>query len=220
MAEQRWAYDARLRRFRDLRTGRILSEKTVSELRDGLLESRELAARALAADLAAGRLSPVAWQDGMQALIRQTAMAEYLLGRGGVAAMTPADYGRVGDFIREQRSFFRAFAARAQAGPLSDAQLAARAAMYAHAGVAAQSLGLEAAYGGQLVLPAHPGVGTACKSRCRCSWSIAETAEAWRCTWLRSAADSCETCVGRAAAYAPYVQPKAIRTVVAVGSGA
>jgi hypothetical protein len=204
----RWGYDVNARRYRDGSNGRFLPESTITTLRDGLLDARRLSADNLAEALAEGRIDLETWQLGMRAVIRDTALTEYVFGRGGVNAMEQADYGRVGAFVKEQYTYLRDFAAERLAGTVSDAQLAARAKMYAHAGVAAHSLGREATFGGTLQLPAHPGVGTACLANCRCVWQIQEGPEAWVCTWVREAGESCEVCVGRAGQYNPFVQPK------------
>jgi hypothetical protein len=184
-----------------------LTNKTIIDLRNGLMDARVDATKSLASALADGRIDLPGWQSGMRAVSKDTAMAEYLFGRGGINVMTPADYGRVGALVKEQYTFLQGFAQDIADGKLSEAQVEARAAMYAHAGVTAHSIGQEAAYGGRLQLPAHPGTGE-CLTRCRCHWRIQEGPEAWICTWVRTSGESCATCIDRAAQYAPFVQSK------------
>lgn len=215
MPSLRWQFDQAAKNYRDLSTGRFLPRQTIIDLRDGLLESRVSATKSLATALAHGQIDLPSWQTGMRAVSRDTAMAEYLFGRGGINAMTQTDYGRVGALVKEQYQFLANFAADVSGGTLSEPQIAARAAMYAHAGVTAHSIGKEASYGGTLQLPAHPGEGTTCRSQCRCHWSITEGPEAWVATWVRHGAQSCGVCRDRAAQYNPYVQPKVNLRVVA-----
>ncbi len=214
-ASLRWQYDQGVHRYRDQTTGRFLSGTTILELRNGLLDARVNGTQALSAALADGRIDLSSWQAGMRAVSRDTALAEYIFGRGGQNAMTPADYGRVGALVKAQYGYLQGFAQEIKTGDLSDAQINARAAMYAHAGVTAHSVGVMATYGGQLELPAHPGQGTTCKSRCRCQWSITEGPEAWTCRWIREATNSCEVCIDRASTYNPFVQAKVALSEVA-----
>ncbi len=207
MPSLRWSYDVRAHAYRDGSTGRFLTNKTIIDLRNGLMDARVDATKSLASALADGRIDLPGWQSGMRAVSKDTAMAEYLFGRGGINVMTPADYGRVGALVKEQYTFLQGFAQDIADGKLSEAQVEARAAMYAHAGVTAHSIGQEAAYGGRLQLPAHPGTGE-CLTRCRCHWRIQEGPEAWICTWVRTSGESCATCIDRAAQYAPFVQSK------------
>lgn len=216
MASLRWQYDQRAKNYRDLTSGRFLSQQTILDLRNGLLEARVSGTQVLSAALADGRIDLVTWQSGMRAISRDTAMAEYLFGRGGINAMSPPDYGRVGALVKAQYQYLEGFATEVAAGSLSEKQVAARAAMYAHAGVTAHSVGKMATYGGQLNLPVHPGEGTDCKSRCKCHWSITEGPEAWVCTWIReSGRDGCDVCRSRASAYSPFVQSKLVLSEVA-----
>lgn len=214
-ASLRWQFDTTAHRYRDGQNGRFLPERTILDLRDGLLAARKEATTRLAEALSDGRVDLSTWQLGMRAVARDTALTEYIFGRGGINAMMPADYGRVGAMVKEQYQFLNGFAAEIAAGQQSAAQIQARAAMYAHAGVTAHSAGKEASYGGALRLPAHPGQGTACLANCLCAWSITEGPEAWVCTWVRHGAQSCGVCRDRAAQYAPLVVPKIQLRVVA-----
>lgn len=214
MASLRWSFDVPSRRYRDGTTGRFLPTAKITELRNALLDNRATVTQSLSEALANRTIDLYSWQQGMRAVIKDSSVAEYLFGRGGVNAMTPSDWGTIGNLVKGQYQYLEGFATEIAAGTLSDAQVASRAAMYAHAGVQAHSMGQEAAYGGRLVLPAHPGTGE-CLSRCRCHWSIQEGPEAWVCTWVRISGESCATCISRAAQYNPFVQSKVNLRVVA-----
>lgn len=210
MASDRWQYDRGVKRYRDTDTGKFLPNATILRLRDEFVEARRVAAADLAGQLARGDLSLQGWERAMRDEIRLVFGAEYAFGRGGRGAMTPTDWGHVGALAKDQYTFLRGFAEAVARGELTEAQIAARAGLYAGSAVQAYERGRAAAFG--LALPAYPADGgTECLSSCRCSWSIVETAAEYRATWKldAGAGDNCAGCRGRAAAYAPLVVVKA-----------
>lgn len=217
MASSRdWEFSRGAKRYRDVRTGRFLTNATITTLRNGLASSREGTIRGLAQMLGRGDLSIQRWELEMREAIKLTHGAEYVFGRGGFRQMTQADWGRVGSIVKDQYSYLNGFSrdiangryTNAE-GNLSVAAVEARAVMYAGAGVYSFSVGREVAFPG-LQLPCHPGDGgTPCLANCRCSWRLAETQSEYRATWLLGATEHCEGCLARAGAFAPFVQVKA-----------
>ena len=203
MAE--WQYDDRpgVRRFRDARTGRFLAVSKALDLRDGFQERRRVDLDRLVRRLADGELTVQAWEAEMRAAVRQVHAAEYAYGRGGLDAMTAADWRVVDEIAAEQWGYLRGFAEDVSAGRLSEAQIGARARLYAASARTSYERGRASAFG--VALPAYPGQGTDCGANCRCSWRIVEADDEYRCTWVRHATDSCETCRSRAARWAPLV---------------
>lgn len=97
--------------------------------------------------------------------------------------------------VAGQLPYLRGFAA--ELGQLSDAQIAARAALYAGAVRATWSESRWAGVG----LPAHPGDGSSeCLTQCGCAWAHRNDAYYWE----RGKNDSCPTCVSREARWHPY----------------
>ncbi len=159
--------------------------------------------------VARGDLTVQRWELELRDVVKQVHGTMYVFGRGGRNAMTPSDWGKVGREVRDQYGFLHQFSAEVAGGNLSPAQVAARSRLYVHAGVTAHGRGVMGAFGG-LSLPAQPGEGTACMSRCRCHWDIQESETAWEATWvLDGGAQHCAGCLGRADEYAPYRQEKA-----------
>lgn len=210
MPSTRWVWDTVSRRYRNTATGRYLSQARITSLRDEYASEQRQWADQAARRLAQRDWTVRRWEDEVRVVIKRTYLAEYMLGRGGRNAMTPADYGRVGNLLRDQYQYLRNFALDIQAGKLTEAQIAARTQLYHESAIQAFERGKAAAYGDALALPAYPADGrTACRARCKCRWRITETKTRWRAYWIRNkAAESCAGCVERERIYSPYIQPK------------
>lgn len=77
------------------------------------------------------------WERAFAQELKDLYLQQAALARGGWQNMTQADFGRVGQQLREQYRYLHGFAQDIAAGKLSPAQIAARAAMYASSGRAA-----------------------------------------------------------------------------------
>jgi hypothetical protein len=198
-----WVFDATANRYRDPKTGRFIGRARMLALRDTFVE----AAKETVAELAA-RVAQPGWLEAMREQLKQVYIDQYCLGRGGRNAMTPSDWGRVGNMLREQYKYLNDFAADIVAGKLSEAQIAARARLYMASSRQAFEKGKT--YGAGIPpLPAYPADGsTACKSNCACYWSIEEFPNEYRCVWTLTAAEHCPDCLERASKWAPYRIPK------------
>jgi hypothetical protein len=86
----------------------------------------------LAALVANKSITASQWQALMREEIKQEYIRQYILGRGGLSAMTQADWGRIGAMVREQYRYLRGFAAEVAAGNLTETQIAWRAEMYSN----------------------------------------------------------------------------------------
>lgn len=208
MASQRWAYDPKTKRYRDLDTGKYLSRSTVIKLRDEFVQRSREAIAGLAGKLADKSLTVQAWEKQMRAAVKDATAAQYMFGRGGQNAMAAADWGRVGRMTRDGYTYLRAFAQDIADGKLSEAQIAARAALYLSSTTNAYERGRAAAFA--ISLPVYPcDGGTQCKANCKCNWEITETETEYKAVWkLNSAAENCDGCKARAATYDPFVVKK------------
>jgi hypothetical protein len=203
-----WQYDEQRHRYRDTATGRFLSPSGHAEVRDDFV--RRIAAYVLGNTraLTRGLLSLVDWEKRVRADLTHLHVATFAFGRGGRNAMTAADKRQVAGIVNEQARYLHQFAADIATRDLSPARIEARAAQYVMASTASAEAGKVAAYR-DLVLPVMPGQGTACQANCRCSWTIIEEEDAWRCTWILHADESCPDCRDRAGRYNPLVVPRA-----------
>lgn len=210
MPDIKWEWSSESKRYRDKDTGQFLSASSALELRDDFVARQREAMAELGRRLGAEEITIQRFERDFRERIRLANVTEYVYGRGGQNAMTPSDREALAELVKDQWQHLNKFTKDVQAGSLSPARIEARAKLYGGAGTTAYERGRMAAHVG-LRLPALPAQGTDCKAACKCSWSIEEDESEWRCTWVRHASDSCETCVSRASQYSPYVQSKTER---------
>lgn len=204
-----WTYDAKLHRYRNTKSGRIVTEKRAVTLRNDFISARADQLRGLTRELFAGGRSLASWELAARTHIAETWTAAYALGRGGVNAMTPADHAHLAGRIAEQHDYLAGFSRALAAGDVSEKQAVARSALYAGAAVRGHQEGRSAGHDG-LELPAQPCDGsTQCLVNCRCYWTIAETTREWRVTWVATDdGKTCDDCLKRADEWSPLVLPK------------
>ena len=131
MAEQQFTFDQNSRRFRDVETGKFVSERAV---RDGVDRVADLTARRmgeLTARYRAGELTIGAWQAELMAEIKSSQIAAALAAYGGRANMSSEKWGFIGYRIREQFQYSRQMVADVLDGRQRiNGRLEARARMY------------------------------------------------------------------------------------------
>lgn len=209
MADPRWGYSPSAKRYRDLDSGRFLPRKTVTDIRDRVVDAAGREARDLAEQVVRGEITPDAFRQGMRVVVRNAHAANAIFGRGGINAMTSADFGRLGSTLRTQFAYLEGFVQAVENGSLSEAQAAARAQLYVNGATRSFEEGQAAAWGIAGQLPCQPAdMGTPCGSNCRCRWDLRETETTIDAYWRLSAGESCVGCEGRAASYAPFSIPK------------
>lgn len=135
-------WDRSTARYRDVETGRFVSRSTIHNYVTQSISSATTASAvteggvisagtSVYANLAAaGLVTPEQFVDLMRGEIKREYIRQYLLGAGGRDQMTQADWGRIGGMLKEQYGYLNGFADALAAGQLSEAQIAARAAMY------------------------------------------------------------------------------------------
>ena len=198
-----WVWDDAAQRYRDTETGRWMGAKQMVEARDEFVEYLKAESDSYVQRLAEGQ-NIGRWQLDMEERIRQAYIDEYTMAVGGRNNMTQADWGRVGEMIKEQDRYLNKFAIEVRAGNLSDAQIKARSRMYMDSATQAYERGRAAAMG-LPPLPAYPGDGqTVCKANCKCHWEIEPIeGDGWDCTWSLGDAEHCPDCVENAQKWNP-----------------
>ena len=117
-------------RYRDATTGRYVAGSQVRRELDRYLDAAD-PAKALAEALRGRAVSVADWEIAMRRVVKNTHLNAIALERGGYANMTPADYGRVGQIVREQYGYLKGFAADIASGKQKlDGTLARRASLY------------------------------------------------------------------------------------------
>src|SRR5947209_5728652 len=99
-------------------------------MRDTLLQSSDARIRALADQLADGNINVGDWEREMRDAIKILYGVQYVFGRGGLNAMQPEDWTRLGELVKQQHQFLGSFASDVAAGKLSVPKLRVRADLY------------------------------------------------------------------------------------------
>lgn len=198
-----WVYEEALHRYRSTSTGRFIGAKEMLGLRDKFIEAQKLAADELAQKLIDGKLTPAEWLTEFRGQIKTSYIDQYILGRGGRNAMTPSDWGKLGNQIKAQYKYAQGFAQSVEKGEISEAMLKARGHLYHSASAEAFETAKAASW--NIKLPNFPGDGsTLCKTNCACSWSIVEEDGKTVAYWTLGAAEHCDDCLQRSQEWAPY----------------
>ena len=122
-------------RYRDTLTGRYVPSATVRRELDRYLDASDDAARALARALRNREVSLADWELGMRRQIKNVHLNAVALERGGWQNLTPRDYGRAGQIIREQYGYLKNFGVEIASGKQRlDGTLDWRANLYSEAG--------------------------------------------------------------------------------------
>ena len=120
-------------RYRDER-GRFVASSTVRRELDRYLDTAD-PAKALAEALRGRQVSLADWEVAMRRHIKNTHLNAIAMERGGWANMTPSDFGRAGQIIREQYGYLRNFGREIASGKQRlDGTLGRRAQLYTAAG--------------------------------------------------------------------------------------
>ena len=120
-------------RYRDER-GRFVASSTVRRELDRYLDNSD-PAKALAEALRGRQLSLADWEVAFRRHVKNVHLNAIALERGGWSNLTPSDFGRVGQIVREQYAYLKGFAADIASGKQRlDGTLGVRAKLYTQAG--------------------------------------------------------------------------------------
>jgi hypothetical protein len=203
---ERWVWDARLARYRNLDSGRLLPAERIRQMRDRLLDAATAGMGVLAEALARGTHDVGSWERAMREAIKAIFGAQYVFGRGGLNAMQPNDWAGLGDLVEQQFSFLSGFADDVAAGKFSQPQIRIRAELYVGSSVQAHEAGKAAAL--DVELPAQPGDGSSeCLANDRCAWDLRHRKDGTvAATWVADQDErTCKTCRKRAKDWNPLV---------------
>jgi hypothetical protein len=126
----RWSWDERLRRYRNLDTGRIIAYEEVKSIVNGIVDRSDDQIRTLTDMLSQGQLNVRDWQTTMAALIKDSYIAQAELAAGGRESMNQRLWGSIGGRLSYQYSKLNAFAEEIAAGNLTSGQIFRRCQMY------------------------------------------------------------------------------------------
>lgn len=125
-----WSYDRSLGRYRDSR-GRFLSEAGVQKLVDGRIDRLDANLRRFTKMLAEGAITLDQWQGSVREAIKAAHLQAAMIGHGGRTGMGSAEYGRVGQRLRQEYAFLQGFALDLLEQRVSAPMALARISLYA-----------------------------------------------------------------------------------------
>lgn len=192
-----WSYDRASGRYRDER-GRFLSEKSVQALIDKRIDKLDSQLRRFTRMLADGAITLDQWQGSVREAIKLAHLQAAIIGHGGREGMGSAEYGRVGQRLRQEYSFLQNFASDLLGARISAPMALARIGLYAQSirgsfwegsSIRKEQQGFSLMkrildpgaqhcqdcldYAARGIVPIGsvppPGQRCACRSRCRCS---------------------------------------------------
>jgi hypothetical protein len=122
-------------RYINLRTGQFVPQTAVSNALQQTIDTQAKTVANLTTQFKNGAVTLAEWRTGMAQSVKVTHLASSALANGGWAQMTQADYGRVGQLVRQQYAYLDRFASDIASGKQKfDGTLDRRAKMYTDAG--------------------------------------------------------------------------------------
>ena len=202
-----WEWNDTTKRFRNLVTGANITDNRRIGLREEYIQKQLPAIRRLVIQLRDGEITVQEYLLAVRRHIKKAYLGEWLLGKGGINAMTSDDVRLVGIHTQRQYGFLQNFVEQIRNGELSVAQIRSRTEMYIHSATQAYERAQASSYG--IGLPEYPGDGNQiCLSRCKCRWEIVVTETEIQAHWLMNiTAEHCESCRENTAKWNPYIIP-------------
>lgn len=132
MAASPFRYNDRAGRY--TLNGRFVSQSAVNDALNTAVKAAALDMNRLTQQLREGTLAIGDWQAAMMQAVKDSQLASAALAKGGFQQMTQADYGRVGQSVREQYGHLQAFAQQLADGAIPlDGRVPRRAELYVEA---------------------------------------------------------------------------------------
>ena len=150
-----FVWDARSARYKDPATGRFVGRQAVKDAVEQVIDGARQELQSHTRRLAAGNLDLPTWQVQCAQTLKALHTAVAVIGKGGRAQMTPADYGRIGARTKDQYGFLARLAGEIHSGAVDIANGPAverRIGLYADAARATYEQSARDAAGGATVL--------------------------------------------------------------------
>ena len=125
-----WSYDPISGRYRG-ENGRFLSQKAIEALIDGRIGKLERQLKDFTQRLIDGSITVDQWQGSVREALKPAHIQATMVGAGGKAALSQADYGRIGQRLRSEYAYLQKFASSLLADRLSGPLALARITLYA-----------------------------------------------------------------------------------------
>jgi hypothetical protein len=125
-----WSYDRKSGRYRDEK-GRFLSKEAIEKLVDRRIDKLEASLRRYTRMLIDGAITLDQWQGSVRESLKGAHIQAAIVGYGGRAGMGSAEYGRIGQRLREEYAYLQGFAADLLNRRISAPMALARIGLYA-----------------------------------------------------------------------------------------
>ncbi|KKM97692.1 hypothetical protein LCGC14_1165520 [marine sediment metagenome] len=130
-----YLWNERAAQYSDRKSGRFVSRQVIRDQLDKVIDASSQVMRAVSQQLRDGNIGLAEWQLEMMQQIKTTHLAGGAMQRGGWQQMTQADFGRVGQIVRNEYGFLRNFAEQIAIGEQKlDGTLVRRASLYGQQG--------------------------------------------------------------------------------------
>lgn len=157
----------------------------------------------LARNLYDGKITLGFWEEEMRTQLRLLHTGAMAIGKGGWDNVTPSDWGKVGNILKEQYNYLHQFAKDIydRRNTITVEAIQWRSKLYGEK--AGYTVALAQALESPLILPWIPRDGsTACWNRCRCEWLFTEIPQDEMtkmviATWTLNPAEHCVDCLAR-----------------------
>lgn len=132
---ERYVFDVRTGRYRDLTTGKLVSTQFVQDVVEGRIEAGRERLANFAEAVMTGRTQATIsdWQEAMAMELKAMHAQATIIGAGGRENVTQSDWGRLGNRLRREYGYLNRFAKQITNGDLSEAQIRNRMGMYGEA---------------------------------------------------------------------------------------
>lgn len=125
-----WSYDRATGRYRNER-GQFLSKKSVQDLVDSRINKLENSLQRFTRMLADDSITLEQWQSSVRQAIKEAHLQAAIIGNGGRNNMGNAEYGRIGQRLRQEYTYLQGFASDLLGQRVSTPMALARIKLYA-----------------------------------------------------------------------------------------
>jgi hypothetical protein len=125
-----WSYDPVSGRYRG-ENGRFLGQKAVEALVDGSIGKLSMQLKDYTRRLSDGSITIDQWQGSVREALKAAHIQAAVLGQGGRNALSPSDYGRIGQKLRQEYRYLERFVRDMLDGSVSSAHALNRVGLYA-----------------------------------------------------------------------------------------
>ena len=136
-----FVFDKIAQRYRYKDSGKFVGKKAIENLTIKAIVQVEGDISTITNLLVEGKIDVAAWENATRSALKNLHTWNYVLGAGGEKMMTQADYGALGQKLKEEYKYLRGLSQELLQGDLTEAQLRARMAMYTNSGGTTHELG-------------------------------------------------------------------------------